>query len=208
MASVEHFIFLDDAEFSKSSWHSRNQLNISGQAHWISLPIKHKDRQRLNQTKIRREAGWPRKHINQIECNYKKAPYFSELESILTWMKATQLDDLAQVNVELIRMFAKKLNIQASIHLSSELNLQTSRSEKLLEIINHFSSQTYLSPVGAKEYIEQDGILEQAGISVVYQDYQPAEYQQLRSSQWLSHMSIIDVVANLGWQQAKNYIRG
>lgn len=208
MASVETFVFLDDAEFSKSSWHSRNQLNISGDAHWISLPIKHSDHQLIKNTSIRREAGWPRKHINQIECNYKKAKHFNDVECVIEWLKTCDSDNLARVNIELITLIADKLNIQCDIKLSSELNINAERSEKLKQIIQHFEAQNYFSPIGSKEYIEQDGILGQAGINVVYQNYVPGSYQQLRTLQWNSHMSIIDVVANLGWQHAKNYIRG
>ena len=40
IALSEHFIFLTDAEFSKGSWHNRNQVLIEGKKAWITCPIE------------------------------------------------------------------------------------------------------------------------------------------------------------------------
>ena len=40
IANSEHFIFLTDAEFSKGSWHNRNQVLIQGKKSWITCPIE------------------------------------------------------------------------------------------------------------------------------------------------------------------------
>ena len=33
-------IFLDDAQYSKNSWHNRNQIVINKQKSWITIPLK------------------------------------------------------------------------------------------------------------------------------------------------------------------------
>ena len=38
IALSEHFIFLTDAEFSKGSWHNRNQVIIEGKK--LGLPVQ------------------------------------------------------------------------------------------------------------------------------------------------------------------------
>ncbi|WP_458576139.1 WbqC family protein [Aliamphritea spongicola] len=39
MSQVNFFVFLDDVQFSKSSWQSRNRINCFGDVQWISLPV-------------------------------------------------------------------------------------------------------------------------------------------------------------------------
>ena len=33
-------IFLDDAQYSKNSWHNRNQIVINKKKSWITIPLK------------------------------------------------------------------------------------------------------------------------------------------------------------------------
>ena len=39
---VDKFIFLDDAQFSKGSWHNRNKIFLANKVSWLTLPIKKK----------------------------------------------------------------------------------------------------------------------------------------------------------------------
>lgn len=45
--SLENFVFLDDAQFSKLSWHSRNKIIINNKTSWVSLPVFHKSNDQL-----------------------------------------------------------------------------------------------------------------------------------------------------------------
>ena len=40
ISSVENFVFLDDAQFSKGSWHNRNKIFLLNKIHWLTLPIE------------------------------------------------------------------------------------------------------------------------------------------------------------------------
>ena len=40
MSKVETYVFLDNVQFSKNSWQSRNQLIINDQKKWIMIPLK------------------------------------------------------------------------------------------------------------------------------------------------------------------------
>jgi len=66
----------------------------------------------------------------------------------------------------------------------------------------------YLSPMGSKEYLEIDQFTEKTTISLKFQDYAPGVYRQHGRDSFESHLSIIDVIANLGWNLTKEYIRG
>ena len=47
IAEVDTFVFLDDAQLQKNSWHNRNQILLNHKKHWISVPVK---RSNLGQT--------------------------------------------------------------------------------------------------------------------------------------------------------------
>ena len=40
MSKVETYVFLDNVQFSKNSWQSRNQIIINDQKKWIMIPLK------------------------------------------------------------------------------------------------------------------------------------------------------------------------
>ena len=42
ISEVDTFIFFDDAQYSKSSWHNRNRILVKNHINWLTLPIKKK----------------------------------------------------------------------------------------------------------------------------------------------------------------------
>lgn len=207
MTQVKHFIFLDDVEFSKASWQSRNRINHFGEVQWISLPVRHVNKQKINEVAVRYDARWPKKHIQQLQSVYGKAPFFADLKPVLECIKGMDVNSLSEVNVRIIRELAQLLEVECAFHLSSAIEAPNERSERLLGLITAFRGTSYFSPQGSKEYLESDGVLSEANISVVYQDYSPCKYLQYKSDQWHSSMSIVDVIANIGLKATKKYIR-
>ena len=43
-------------------------------------------------------------------------------------------------------------------------------------------------------------------IKLFINNFIPKSYNQLNSSQFVSHLSMVDVIGNIGWDGAKNYI--
>ena len=66
---------------------------------------------------------------------------------------------------------------------------------------SHFTDYTDI-----EEYIEEDNILNESHINIVYQNYSPKIYQQRNLDSFISHLSIIDVIANIGIENTKKYI--
>ena len=66
--------------------------------------------------------------------------------------------------------------------------------------------RTYLSPPGSQGYLEEDGAFAGSEIALVYQHFVPAPYPQRGVTEFISHMSIVDLVANVGFAQGKKYV--
>ena len=199
MRRVDRFVFLDDAQYSKGSWHNRNRLLIGGEVRWITLPVLHSYQQPLNQVRLNPAGNWQRKHCNTIRANYARARYGQDLEFVLDYLQQFEGDSLSGLTAGLIRAIAGALGIEVETCLASSLDLGTGRSERLLEICRTLGCDSYLSPAGARDYLEQDGVFGDSGLSLVYQEFEPLPYQQFGSpDSFCSHLSVLDLIANTG----------
>ena len=89
ISNVDKFVFLDDAQYSKSSWQSRNKILINNECKWITAHTKKsstKDTKILDK-KIENKNNWKKKLIKSIEQNYSKHPYFENLMELLNYFK-------------------------------------------------------------------------------------------------------------------------
>ena len=66
----DSFIFLDDAQFQKNSWHNRNRILVSQKPHWITVPVKHNSLdQKISETKIVSSHSWAKKTLQTNTTN-------------------------------------------------------------------------------------------------------------------------------------------
>ncbi|HAW93134.1 MULTISPECIES: WbqC family protein [unclassified Arsukibacterium] len=208
MASADVFVFLDDAQFQKSSWHNRNRIAINGEPHWLTVPVMHQSlSQSIMSTLVSPQALWRQKMVRQLSQVYAKHPFSRELVLFNQVILDPIYTSLAELNMALIRLISNKLNISCRILRSSELNIDGVRTQRLLDILKAVNATQYLSPQGSKEYLTEDGFTQQSDISLLYQDFEPISYPQTKSVHFIEKLSILDVVMNLGWDDAKSYIR-
>jgi hypothetical protein len=207
ISQAHHFIFLDDAQYQKNSWHNRNRLLINGSPSWLSIPVKHQFGNSLLNTETDSRSKWQIKHPKTISQVYARHPHTHDLEPLLNFMKNTTAIYLAEVNIESIKLVASKLKLSPKFYRSSELNINGNRTERLVNLCRHVSCDEYLSPKGSKEYLLQDGDFKGSGVKLLFQDFKPTPYTQVgNSGEFISHLSIIDVVANIGWHETSKYI--
>ena len=79
------------------------------------------------------------------------------------------------------------------------------RTDRLIEIGERLACDTYLSPLGARDYLESDGFTTRGNLRLACMASDPPAYDQ-GLADFVSHLSIVDVVANLGWTGAAAYI--
>ncbi len=203
---ASNFIFLDDAQFSKNSWHNRNTILSSGEKNWISVPVG-KDLVAINTKQPNYYSKWNVKHVKILQANYGRHPHFNDLDIILNYLGGLTNESLSEVNMSLIELISDKLGLSCNFVKNSSLNIKGSRTGRLVEICKKFYATTYLSPAGAKEYITNDGDFLKSDIDVEFQIFTPSKYVQKGSKEFISHLSIVDVIANIGWDNSLEYIR-
>ncbi|MFT5319601.1 MAG: hypothetical protein ACI8RA_002882 [Chlamydiales bacterium] len=155
---------------------------------------------------LHNKTNWKRKHLASLEHSYRKKPHGKEILDLIKQAFSLPVTNLADQNILIIEAVSKRLGLSAEFVRASELNIGGPRSEKLLQICSQLSCNTYISPRGAKKYIDEDGAFENSSIKLIYQSFEPEPYQQYHSGEFISHLSIVDVIANLGFEETKNYI--
>jgi hypothetical protein len=206
--SVDIFVFLDDVRLAPRSWQQRNRILFNGEARWLTVPIEGGRNQRLCDVVVDDAQPWRRKHERTIQHAYSHHPFFSEVIQPVTSVIGKQQRHLVTINIDLIESFMRLLNIFVPTHRSSGIPSSGEKSERLLSICRALGATEFLSARGSQEYLEAEGAFRSAAAPIRYHDYEPRIYEQFgHAGEHVSHLSIIDVVANVGVAGAAQHIR-
>ena len=207
MTQADNFIFSDDLQLEKGSWQTRNRLIISGRVAWVGLPIKYiSEKQTIIETEVTIDAKWRDSFARQFSINYGKHQYYGDSREVVDFFLLQRTASLAELNEAVICFIAEKLKIFPTIHRASALRIPGVRSEKLIAFCDYFSAEEYLSPVGSADYLAEDRFAERSQAKLRFQNYSPQPYSQKNTSQFVSHLSILDVIANIGWDKTRQYV--
>ena len=113
---------------------------------------------------------------------------------------------MASINISIIKFICQKLNIDVSFEKSSINKFNGIRTDKLINILNFYNVTEYVSPQGSKDYLAEDKFLEKTRIKLNFNKFQSKPYTQFCSNNFYENLSILDVLANLGWSGTKAYI--
>jgi hypothetical protein len=210
ISRVDTFVFLDNVQYQKCSWHSRNRLLVKRRPHWLTVPVRHVELdQTIQNTRIEESRGWRTKHVRLLTQSYAKHPHAQDVMEICAILQDTSMEHLADLNIHLVRWFCAKLDLAPRFYRSSALEIDsggTGPCKRLASILAHVGAKAYISPRGAAGYLAEDRFVEWTTTSLQFQNYTPRRYPQHRHAEFVSHLSIFDVVANLGWTGTKQYI--
>ena len=207
ISSATDFIFLDDVQLEKQSWQTRNRLLLNGGVQWITLPIRNESiSQKITETNILMDARWKKKFTTSFSMNYGRHPNFISAKEIVDELIRCEDMRLSEVNEKIIRLIVTRLKLSTKLHTASKLNINGVRTQRLISFCDHFSATTYLSPVGASKYLELDGFEKYSTSQLNFQDFQSRPYNQFGNKEFVPGLSMLDVIANLGWKETRKYI--
>ena len=194
--SSDIFVYLDDAQYAIRSWDNRNKIRSDVNSRWISVPIIHPFKKKLNEVEISYSKNWIKNHKNLIESNYKTSPYFKNYWPDIELILNKKFKKLIDLNLELIQYCNKKLDIDTPTVRSSELKIKTLETQRLFDISKKVNASIYRSGSFGKEYLDET-IFEKGGISVIYENFQHPTYNQMKKK-FLPNLSIIDLLFHEG----------
>ena len=202
------FVYLNDAQYSKGSWHNRNFIIVNNSKYALSVPTKKSSLSTTIMDKlIDKSADWQKKHAKIIMQAYSNHPFIDDLAQLVEFFEKLKLQYLSELNIELIKFISKKLNLKIIFFNSNDFGLTVKRTTKIIQILNRINATEYLSPEGSKKYLKEDGFEELTKIKLLFNNYRSAEYKQKGQKKFIENLSIIDVIANLGWINTETYVK-
>jgi hypothetical protein len=204
---VDLFVFHDDLKYTKQDWRNRNQLQGPSGKFWITIPVGNKA-EKLDIEEVRLAShAWQKKHWNLVRETYSRAPFFKYYADFFeAFYLANTWSSLSELNQYLTVEISNLLKIKTRFVNSGPFKLPGARTDKVINILKAVKASVYLSGPTAKNYIEGEKFA-QAGINLVFKDYDNyPEYSQFGSA-FDHHVSIMDLLFHTG-PDAPYYIWG
>jgi hypothetical protein len=214
-AMVDRFVFFDHVQALRGkSWLTRNRILVQGQARWLTLPTRKAGAglQAVNEVRIQWDNPAVAKHLRILEAEYGRHPHFAEVYGLVAELYDERPPLIADLNKAFFSRVLERLRIGAELMSSTELAV---RDPRLLELHgNDLVVETCLA-ANATEYVSGDGCFdfvepaafEAAGVEFWVQRFVHPEYTQLGSAAFVSHLSVIDALCNVGFDGVGALVR-
>ncbi len=204
MARADVFILLDNVQFKKNEWQNRNRIRTAnGEGwQWLTVPVLHDFGQLISEVRLNPTIDWRDQHKRAMELNYAKASFFTQYWPRIEKVYDREWTALGELNIELVKLLAELLGIKTSIFVASTLPVNSTKTERLVDICRIIGADKYLAGAGCSEYMDFD-LFRQAGIEVLVQQYLHPVYPQVwakNGTDFISHLSVIDLLFNCGPQ--------
>jgi len=207
MAASDVFVFLDDVQFARRSWQSRNRILTAQGELMLTVPVRKHDRDTpIHAIRIDDGQTWREKHLAAMRHAYGKRPFFAEGFAFITEQLAREPDGaLADLTCGMAQAAAQRIGIETRFVRASSLAAVGARSEHLLAICRAVGATEYVSPTGSADYMEEDGVFAAAGFPVRFKACDLAEYPQGRPT-FTPYMGFVDALMNVGWSGLKTLV--
>ena len=208
ISKVDKFVFLDDVQYSKNSWQNRNYILTNKKRFLINIPVNKSSLDtNIKDKLINKKYLWKKKIIKILFQSYSKSKHYDDLKELVDYFVSIKSDYLSDFNIKLIKFVTKKLKINSDFFCSNELNFSEKRTDKLIKILEKLKVDEYLSPIGAKDYLINDKFENLTNVKLSFNEFKVGKYSQLNQKEFVENLSIIDVVANLGWINTEDYVK-
>jgi hypothetical protein len=170
--AADEFILLDDVQFTKRDWRSRNRIKTKDGLAWLTIPVHNKGRyQQLIADTTISDPGWSERHWQTIHSAYARTPFFDTYAPrVKSVYEHPPSDRLSDVNRSLIETMCQLLEITTPITWSSEYHPVEGRNERLIDLCVKAGATEYLSGPSARGYMDEAAFA-RAGVTVHFVDY-------------------------------------
>jgi WbqC-like protein family len=210
IATVDTFIFFDSVAMSNSkSWTSRCQILVNSKARWLTLPVLKSGRggQRICEVELLDFAHNWQKTLKTLRHAYGKTPHFDTIFPFLVRFEKENFTLLADFNCQFIESVSHELGLKTHfLRSSSKPELMQSsdlKTDYIIQTCQAFDVKNYLSGSGGSLLFLEKEKFKEEGIRIDFQGFTEKNYPQLNTPEFVSGLSIIDILMNCGWQETK-----
>ena len=214
IARVDKFIFFDHVQAVRGkSWLSRNKILLNSEPRWLTIPTRKSGRsfQRVSDVLINYDNNVIRKHLGTLTQAYGKCEHFEEIYRMVSDLYDNSYVYLSDFNKEFIQIVSSKLHLGTTFVSSSELILVDERLDRMRgnELVLHLclvvGANQYISGTGCLDFIDTPEF-ERNGVDFNFQQFFHPEYPQINTESFVSHLSSLDVMFNIGFEGLRKVI--
>jgi hypothetical protein len=204
---VDLFIFLDDVQYTRRDWRSRNRIKTPRGAEWLSIPTNG-DREHLIHDVLLVDPNWQKKHWKTLCHFYGASPFFKCYRSLFeTIYLGRQWTHLSHLNQHLIQVISRDiLALNAEFADSREYRAEGFKQHRIIDLLIKSHAGLYVSGPSAIDYLDEARFRE-LGIELVWKSYHGyPEYPQFHPP-FEHEVTILDSLFQTG-PDAPHYIWG
>jgi hypothetical protein len=196
---VDLFVFLDNVQFTKSSFRNRNYIiNTKGQKELINIPVI----SRLDTLIMDAVIDKPQIHLKKIKkkifLSYKKSKFFDQFFDQIFDPDLFNVKSISDLNINLIQRICDIYSIKTKFLKSSTIDFEKSDKFSLaINICKKLNCCEYLSGPTAKQYTNENDFIKE-NIKLKYKIYNYPKYNQINSNIFIDNLSILDTLFNTG----------
>ena len=199
LAAADRFVVYDDVQFIKGGWINRNRLLVNGQPWLFTVPLDQPSPNRLiNDIELRPAAAWQPKLLQTIEQNYRRAPQFEVVYSLIQQIFSAESRTIADLVRVSLRSLVNYLDLSVELIPTSAVygNESLRAQARVLDICRREGASTYINAMGGQALYDGE-TFQQAGVSLQFLQPELVAYaQQGKLPDFVAGLSIIDVLMN------------
>lgn len=189
-------IVLDHVEFDDGSFVKRNKVRTPNGWTWLTVPVHAHNDTPIHDVEVANEHRWQPKHWKTLLNFYESTPHFDEHKAFFEDVYETEWTHLVALNLHIIDHLRESLGVDTPMKRSSEMDVNGTKDELIFELCQSVDADTYLSGPNGRDYLDE-ARFQDAGIEVVYHDYEHPTYEQAFDG-FEPYMSTIDLLFNHG----------
>ncbi len=203
----DKFVFLTSSLRSKNDKYlTRTKiLNNNSKLQYLSLPLGNKQIP-INQLIMPADHQWKVKVLNIIKESYRSSNHFDEVYDNIEKLIMCEYEYFSDYSINIIKFLISKLHIDTELHIDTDFNQDFGVSnQRNIALCKKVGGDIYLSGSGAKVY-NDNKLYSENSLDLIYQDYVAPTYVQM-SNEFISGLSIIDVLFNCGFEGAEKLLK-
>ena len=192
---VDKFIIYDDVNYINKGWINRNNILVNNSPNLIQVPLIAASQNRLiKDILVVDENKWKDKILKTIYFNYKKAPYYNQIISILEEVLSCEYMSISDLNYFIILKICSYLNIETELIRTSSIyeNCDLKGENRILDICLKEKADVYINPIGGQLLYDKIKFQEK-GIVLKFINSNASTYNQ-NNDKFINYLSIIDTM--------------
>jgi len=208
LLKADIYVVFDNVQYVRSSrgWTSRDKIKTRNGTKWISVSTQKAPRDTaINKILLSKDDSWREDNLNLLRENYRKSPFYDEIMPYVVKLYGFHCERMMDFNLESIKMLMKLFDIQIDVVMASDLEPVGKSNTLIIDIMKKLNCKKYLSGIGAKDYYVPE-LYEEAGIEVIWQDFEHPIYKQQYDG-FIPYLSSIDMLFNCGIKKSREMLR-